>query len=91
MRGEFQWLLRNLKGAPEDRDYPDYQARLHFIDHRAREELYDIVKDPGCRHNLANNAEYHTQLTRFRDRMTTLLQQTGDHETKNFQAFLDVP
>ena len=48
------------------------------------EELYDIVKDPGCRNNLAKNPEYRPVLEKIRKNMIQLLKETQDHELENY-------
>ena len=51
---------------------------------RAPEELYDVVKDSGCRNNLAKNPEYRPVLEKMRQEMKQFLQQSQDHELENF-------
>ena len=82
MLGELQWLLGKYH------DKPSYAERIHFIKHRAPEELYDIVKDPGCQNNLANSPEYRVKIDQFRKQLAALLAETKDHEVENYRSFL---
>ncbi|MEO0448591.1 MAG: sulfatase, partial [Verrucomicrobiota bacterium] len=55
------------------------KARLHVMDHREREELYHIAKDPDCLVNLATNPEYEAQLAKHHTKLETIMTETGDH------------
>jgi arylsulfatase A-like enzyme len=88
MGTEVPALLRKNAKNPEDSAYPDYAERADFILQRVPEELYDVKKDPGCLNNLANNPEYQTVLNSFQKNMTQLLEESGDHELKNYTEFV---
>jgi N-sulfoglucosamine sulfohydrolase len=88
MGTEVPALLRKNAKNPEDSAYPDYAERADFILQRVPEELYDVKKDPGCLNNLANNPEYQTVLNSFQTNMTQLLEESGDHELKNYTEFV---
>jgi len=85
---ELRNLLREYADDPEDKTYPDYRQRVHFMEKRAPEELCDTVTDPGCLTNLANDPEYETMITGFRTRLEQLMIDTGDHELANYRVFL---
>jgi hypothetical protein len=36
----------------------DIAERVKQIQYRGREELYDLKQDPGCLHNLADDAQH---------------------------------
>jgi len=58
---------------------PDTGKFLHLaVDKRAREELFDIRKDPACLENLATKAEFASELRRLREVMDRYLTDTGD-------------
>ncbi|WP_142715002.1 sulfatase family protein [Fodinibius sediminis] len=68
-----------LEEMTENAEHPYFNRYLHLaVGRRPAEELYDIKDDPGCINNLALHPEY-GQLTRhFRNKMTELLDETGD-------------
>jgi uncharacterized sulfatase len=51
---------------------------LAAIDKRPSEELYDIVKDPGCLKNLAGIAEFESIRKHLSERLISRLKNTGD-------------
>ena len=62
-----------------------HDAWIEFTQRRVGEELYDAAKDPGCRHNLADNPEYESKLEEMRETLGQILAETADHELENFQ------
>lgn len=48
------------------------------VAHRPAEELFDIVKDPGCLNNLAGNPEFENVRAKLWARLETALKKTGD-------------
>ncbi|EDM26420.1 heparan N-sulfatase [Lentisphaera araneosa HTCC2155] len=84
MGGAVSHLLNKHSKNQLDKNYPDYKKRAKFMKFRAPEELYDIVKDPGCRNNLAKNPEYRPVLEKIRKNMIQLLKETQDHELENY-------
>ncbi len=55
----------------------DYYYRLAFAK-RPGEELYDIVADEPCLHNLAGDPRFAAVRQRMAQRLTRILQETGD-------------
>lgn len=55
----------------------DYFFNLAF-GQRPSEELYDIVMDEPCLHNLALDSKYDAVRKKMRERMDVILQETGD-------------
>jgi uncharacterized sulfatase len=53
------------------------------VDHRPAEELYDIAKDPGCLHNLADNPDFHRVRKKLAMQLETKLRATGDPRILN--------
>ena len=51
---------------------------MKAIAKRPPEELYDIVTDPGCLHNLAGEGEYQETLSTLRKKMNAVLRKTKD-------------
>ncbi|MCH2205531.1 MAG: sulfatase [Lentisphaerales bacterium] len=89
MGGKVSQMLKKYSQNQQDKSYPDYKEKAEFLKFKAPEELYDIVKDPGCRNNLAKNPEYQTVLKNFRQDMRNILQATNDHELENFQRLMN--
>jgi uncharacterized sulfatase len=61
--------------------HDDPAIRLYFhlaVDRRPAEELYDIVKDPGCLHNLAGVREYGEVTRSLRAQLLEYLTRTDD-------------
>ncbi len=52
--------------------------RLDLADFRTPEELYDVVADPDCLHNLANATEHLNTLNQLRQLLENELRRTGD-------------
>ncbi|MHC5055348.1 MAG: sulfatase-like hydrolase/transferase [Planctomycetota bacterium] len=88
MGGEVAALLGSLAGESEDRTYPDYRRRIRFMKLRAPEELYNTLRDPGCLNDLARYPGHRTVMEGFRTRMAEILEDTGDHESENYRAFI---
>lgn len=60
-------------------DQPEVSKFFHLaVDKRPAEELYDIISDPGCLNNLANEASYQDILTDHRRRLGAFLMETED-------------
>jgi N-sulfoglucosamine sulfohydrolase len=87
MGGELRGLMLGIADNAEDKSYPDYRERVHFMEYRTPEELYDIVKDPGCLNNLAKNKEYQQMINEFRTKMENMLKNTYDQELENYVGF----
>jgi uncharacterized sulfatase len=51
---------------------------LAATDKRPSEELYDIVKDPGCMNNLAGIPEFESVRKQLSERLKSRLRETGD-------------
>lgn len=62
-----------------ERDNPEYRKFfLWAVDKRPAEELYDIVNDPGCMNNLADDPAHSAGLSDLRTRLQDYLTRTGD-------------
>lgn len=62
------------------------------VDKRPAEELFDIVNDPGCLINLAENAKYKIDLLEHRNKLGGYLMQTEDPRvTGNGDAYEQYP
>ena len=60
-------------------DDPYFNRYLHLaVGKRPAEELYDIENDPGCVNNLALNPDFKEITERLRDRLSKMLEETGD-------------
>lgn len=60
-------------------DDPYFNRYLYLaVDKRPAEELYNIENDPGCIINLALNAEYDNITERLRNRLSEMLEKSGD-------------
>ncbi len=60
-------------------DDPYFNRYLYLaVGKRPAEELYDIKSDPGCINNLALNPNYEEITERLRNRLTEMLEETGD-------------
>ncbi len=64
-------------------------ARYDLYQHRAPEELYDVVKDPDCLHNLIDKPELEQELTRLRGVLEEWMAATGDHMLPVFRQRSD--
>ncbi len=74
-------------------DDPRYAEFFRLItDRRPAEELYDILADPACLHNLAGSARYEASLNHLRGRLGAYLMQTHDPRvTGNGEVFESYP
>src|SRR5690606_33776885 len=74
-------------------DDPRYAEFFRLItDRRPAEELYDILADPACLHNLAGSARYEAALNHLRGRLGAYLMQTQDPRvTGNGEIFESHP
>lgn len=63
----------------EHRDDPRFAHFFHLaVDKRPEEELFDIRKDPGCIHNLADDPAYADQKHELWTKLSRTLRDTGD-------------
>ena len=63
----------------ENRDDPKVAPFFHLaVDHRPAEELYDIVSDPGCTKNLADDPSHEKIKTALAKQLDDYLRATGD-------------
>jgi N-sulfoglucosamine sulfohydrolase len=61
------------------RDDPEVARFFHLaVDRRPAEELFDVVKDPGCLNNLAEEPAFADVRARLRDQLDAYLKRTGD-------------
>jgi uncharacterized sulfatase len=62
-----------------ERDNPEYSKFFHWVvDKKPAEELFDIVNDPGCLVNLAEDPEHLDELLKLRTQLGGYLMRTGD-------------
>lgn len=67
-----QWMIANL-------DQPGVKRLFSAaVDHRPREELFDIISDPGCLNNLAAEPSARATKDELSRRLTEYLTRTGD-------------
>ena len=64
-------MLENGELTPEQAYY--------LLDHKVKEELYDLSVDPWEVHNLATNAADHAFLEEHRELLSDWMRQTGDY------------
>ena len=65
---EFLWKAKSIQAWEEQYENGFCnEMQSAFFESRPPEELYDIVNDPDNIHNLANNAEYLSQLIQLRN------------------------
>jgi N-sulfoglucosamine sulfohydrolase len=58
---------------------PFFNRYLHLaVAKRPAEELFDIMRDPGCVHNLALDPAYEPVVRALRNRLEKFLRETGD-------------
>ncbi len=63
----------------QNREAPDVARYFHLaVDKRPAEELFDIQRDPGCLHNLADSREHMAVKKELSSKLTAYLTQTGD-------------
>jgi uncharacterized sulfatase len=75
-----QWMIAN-------RDRPHVGKLLAAaVDHRPREELYDIKADPGCLNNLAQSKHHAAVREDLAQRLSQYLTHTGDLRETDAQA-----
>ncbi|MFI5610333.1 sulfatase [Amycolatopsis sp. NPDC051903] len=67
-------------------DDPAVAERFAFYTTRAPEELYDLVADPGCLHNLAADPAFADELGRCRRHVAGWLAATGDPLESSYLA-----
>jgi uncharacterized sulfatase len=67
---------------------PDAKEKVRRYEHRSKEELYDIIKDPYEWNNLAENPKYTQVKTKLRNRLLEWMGATGD---KGQQTELEAP
>jgi N-sulfoglucosamine sulfohydrolase len=69
----------SLSYLTDNHDHPEVSRYFHLaVDKRPAEELYDILSDPGCLQNLANEASYQDVLTEHRRKLGAFLMETED-------------
>lgn len=57
------------------------------VDKRPQEELFDIKRDPGCIHNLADNPKYAKVAQELWEKLSAELRETGDPRMKGSDVF----
>ena len=63
----------------ENHDHPEYGKYLQWaVAKRPAEELFDIINDPYCLHNLAGEPEYQSELRHHRQLLGGYLMKTND-------------
>ena len=60
-------------------------ARLDLYKHRVPEELYDVVKDPDCLHNLIDSPQYQAELKQLRATLDAELVKSKDPMLEAFR------
>lgn len=60
-------------------------ARLDLYKHRVPEELYDVVKDPDCLHNLIDSSQHLAELKRLRATLDAELVKSKDPMLEAFR------
>ena len=60
-------------------------ARLDLYKHRVPEELYDVVKDPDCLHNLIDSSQHLTELKQLRATLDAELVKSKDPMLEAFR------
>ena len=63
---------------------PGIARRLHTMDHRSLEELYDITKDPDCLHNLAEKSDYRDIKQTMQAHLREFMENTNAHALTPF-------
>ncbi|MEO0445014.1 MAG: sulfatase, partial [Verrucomicrobiota bacterium] len=83
--GDPEFGFKNCDGSPTKtyltgltEDHPDYRYFEMSFGKRPEEELYDIINDPDCVHNLAANPERSQTLADLSHQLTEALQAQGD-------------
>ena len=84
----------DIDGSPslsfliDNRDDPKIAPYFHLaVDKRPLEELFDIKKDPGCIHNLADNPKYAKVAKRLWKKLSSELRETGDPRIEGSDIF----
>ena len=63
----------------EHRDHPEYGKYFHLaVDKRPEEEFFDIINDPACLNNLADDPDHRNALIAHRTQLGGYLMATGD-------------
>ena len=60
-------------------------ARLDLYKHRVPEELYDVVKDPDCLHNLIDSPQHQAELKQLRATLDAELVKSKDPMLEAFR------
>src|SRR5690554_6222218 len=83
--GEMHDAYHDIDACPtmdflvEYREDPEVRKYFHLaVDKRPKEELYDILKDPGCLNNLADDPEFREELLKHREQLGGYLMRTED-------------
>ena len=78
-RQRWSWKQWDDVGFPPLSDDPELGRYLQLaVARRPTEELFDIVKDPGCLNNLAANPQFESVRARLWKRLKATLEKTGD-------------
>lgn len=83
--GEMHGAYHDIDACPtqdflvEHREDPEIGIYFHLaVDKRPKEEFFDILKDPGCLNNLANDPEFREELMAHRNQLGGYLMETND-------------
>ena len=79
------WLIENREAA----GMQPYLA--YAFGRRPAEELYDLAKDPDQLHNVADDAAYAQTKSALRERLMTVLKETGDPRVTGDGSTFDRP
>ena len=60
-------------------------ARLELYKHRVPEELYDVVKDPDCLHNLIDSPKHQAELKKLRATLDAWMVKSKDPTLEAFR------
>jgi N-sulfoglucosamine sulfohydrolase len=64
---------------------PEIAARIHFLDYRVPEELYDYATDPCALHNLVDDPKFRADRDRLRQEMLRYMQGSNDPVLESFK------
>lgn len=74
----------------ENHDHPEYGKYLKWaVAKRPSEEFFDIINDPYCLHNLADNPNYNAELLNHRQLLGGYLMKTNDPRVIGNGAIFD--
>jgi N-sulfoglucosamine sulfohydrolase len=66
-------------------DHPVIADRVHMLQYRVVEELYDLENDPDALHNLIDDPKYRDQADRLRGQLLEWMRATGDPALEAFE------